>query len=236
MSLSADSVNSYQDALMLLEEIGYKPRESEISINPMAIISGEEMISQYDYYKAVSIIDGSAPRTAQPAQSNTVGSVAQLEKPRPKISGFGEMLKVKEKDHGKKPQSQAAPAETASPAPRPMPRMHVKEEISSAISELKKLTPEVGKKMSEVKEKRYKEPRASHVMETLSIQDQISELEKISAGIDQRVFNEEQYLIIRDEVANLIRVALKQKPKKETEGIMELRNSRLLEVRKKLGI
>ncbi len=41
------------------------------------------------------------------------------------------------------------------------------------------------------------------VLPTLSIQDQISELEKIKEGLDEKVFNEEQISIIKEEVSGL---------------------------------
>ena len=69
----------------------------------------------------------------------------------------------------------------------------------------------------------------------LSLQDQISELEKIGMGIDSGAFDDEQMAIIRREVG-----ALKKTPITPTDRIqknlLDMRNARLKEVSKKMGV
>jgi hypothetical protein len=73
------------------------------------------------------------------------------------------------------------------------------------------------------------------VLPKLSLQDQISELEKIGVGIDSGAFDDEQMAIIRREVG-----ALKKTPIAPTDKIQKnlvgMRNARLKEVSKKLGM
>lgn len=99
--------------------------------------------------------------------------------------------------------------------------------ISSAGREFEgRVTAEVGKVRKE-----------KMILPTLSIQDQISDLEKMSEGIDENVFNKEQLDIIRLEAEGMddrLRYE-KQAPADEFQmSLIALRNSRLQEVLAKL--
>ena len=73
------------------------------------------------------------------------------------------------------------------------------------------------------------------VLVYLSTEDQISELEKISLGLDQNVFNKEQLNTINDEIKGLKEyVDSMVKKGFESGGDSEIRNQRLDEVIKKL--
>jgi hypothetical protein len=75
------------------------------------------------------------------------------------------------------------------------------------------------------------------VLPTLSLQDQISELEKISEGLDEQVFSDEQLKIIKDEVYGL-RDRIKGEKISATDefqkSLINLRNQKINEVIKKL--
>lgn len=69
----------------------------------------------------------------------------------------------------------------------------------------------------------------------LSTEDQISELEKISLGLDQNVFSKEQLETIKEEITGLKNYVNSMNKKGfENSGDSEIRNSRLDEVIKKL--
>jgi hypothetical protein len=83
------------------------------------------------------------------------------------------------------------------------------------------------------------QPKKSELMQNFSLQDQISDLEKISEGLDEKVFDDEEIVIIKDEVFNLEK-DLSQHKEKEQENnnlqLSQLRNALLQEVIKKLTL
>ncbi len=77
------------------------------------------------------------------------------------------------------------------------------------------------------------------VMGKLSVQDQISDLEKISMGLDQKAFDEAQMKLIREEVSALQNATKGQDAEKFEEpqrGMIMLRNQRLQDVINKLSV
>ena len=73
------------------------------------------------------------------------------------------------------------------------------------------------------------------VLVTLSMPDQIGELEKISAGLDGRAYSDEELAIIRTEVGGLARN--RSKPSDDFQrSLASIRDSRLKEVMDKLGM
>ncbi|MGC8662273.1 MAG: hypothetical protein ACP5RT_00590 [Candidatus Micrarchaeia archaeon] len=79
-----------------------------------------------------------------------------------------------------------------------------KKKAENAAKEIKSIVGSIGKEFEKsVKRETEKIKGEKLVLPTLSLQDQISELEKISEGIDEKVFNEEQMKIIKEEVRGL---------------------------------
>ncbi|MEM0094310.1 MAG: hypothetical protein QXV17_00800 [Candidatus Micrarchaeaceae archaeon] len=87
-------------------------------------------------------------------------------------------------------------------------------EAAKAAEEIRKL---VGKASAEFEESMLHEIRKVKVgkliLPTLSLQDQLSELEKINEGLDENVFNDEQLKVIRQEVFGLAETLRYEKPK-----------------------
>ena len=78
---------------------------------------------------------------------------------------------------------------------------------------------------------------ASPPLPELWLQDQVRELEKIELGLDQGVFESIQLEIIKREVAGLKEAAGNIVPADDFQkNLVQIRNSRLSEVSKRLGV
>ncbi len=109
----------------------------------------------------------------------------------------------------------------------------VAKELEAAISNAtKELKERVGERMKQVQQPAES---AGLVMVTLSLQDQIGELEKISAGIDSGAFTTEQMEIIKIEIRGLMK-ARGSAPDAFQANLLKIRDDRLREVSKKLGV
>jgi hypothetical protein len=120
-----------------------------------------------------------------------------------------------------------------------MPTIQPKErEEISASKEIAKIISSAGREFeNKVAAEAVKIKKEKIILPTLSIQDQISDLEKMSEGIDENVFNEEQLDIIRLEAGGMDdRIKYeKQIPADEFQkSLVDLRNRRLQEVLSKL--
>lgn len=82
---------------------------------------------------------------------------------------------------------------------------------------------------------RPKKQEGKLVLPTLSLQDQIGELERISAGFDIRAFSGEQIAIIKNEVNGLRKVKVTANDDFQ-KNLLAMRDARLKEVAAKLGI
>ncbi len=74
------------------------------------------------------------------------------------------------------------------------------------------------------------------VLESLSIQDQTAELERISVGLDEHAFNEGNLRIVRQEVQALTLSLKGSHATTENSELVEIRNRRLAEVQQKLNL
>ncbi|MCL5428146.1 MAG: hypothetical protein M1321_03110 [Candidatus Marsarchaeota archaeon] len=72
------------------------------------------------------------------------------------------------------------------------------------------------------------------VLVNLSLQDQISELEKISLGFDENVFDRDKLRIVETEVRSLARVVRSRKQQSGPRELIDIRARRLAEVEDKL--
>jgi hypothetical protein len=77
------------------------------------------------------------------------------------------------------------------------------------------------------------------VMPRLSLQDQLSELEKISEGLDRGAFNEDQKKMIASEIAGMDAISAKEDAGGQDENLKELvalRARRISDIKSKLNI
>ncbi|MHB1830065.1 MAG: hypothetical protein ACYCO0_01600 [Candidatus Micrarchaeaceae archaeon] len=113
-------------------------------------------------------------------------------------------------------------------------------EMDAVAKELESAISNATKGLKAHAEERMKQARKAQeekglVMVTLSLQDQIGELEKISAGIDSGAFTEEQMAIIKTEVKGLMKAKGAAHDAFQA-NLLGIRDGRLKEVSKKLGL
>jgi len=111
-------------------------------------------------------------------------------------------------------------------------------EVEKAANEIKNVIGSIGKEFEKnIKRETERIKGEKLVLPTLSLQDQISELEKISEGLDEQVFSDEQLKIIKDEVYGLRDKIKGEKISAADEfqkSLINLRNQKINEVIKKL--
>jgi len=121
-----------------------------------------------------------------------------------------------------------------------VPRQELGKERASAAAKLKGMVGGAGKEFEEeVKKKVETSAEAGLIMPTLSLQDQISDLEKISEGIDEGVFNGNQKKVIIQEIRWLSSSAAREKPaslNQEKRDMLTLREQKVKEIKGKLNI
>lgn len=122
------------------------------------------------------------------------------------------------------------------PAPTPQKIKPIKprevifsKELSEAAARLSKIT-NISEVETKIKEAREKRMVKKLVLPTLSINDQISDLEKISEGLDEHVFSKEQLKIIKEEAQGLARLIAEGKQPTTPEDLVGLRNQLLRQV------
>ncbi len=111
------------------------------------------------------------------------------------------------------------------------PRRHVFEkELNNAASRLEKIA-SVSKSVEKKIQERQEQKRLKGlILPTLSLSDQISDLEKINEGLKEGVFNAEQLKIIKLETSGLARLIAEGKQPNVPTDLAELRNKLLKQV------
>ncbi|MGC8699430.1 MAG: hypothetical protein ACP5RK_00275 [Candidatus Micrarchaeia archaeon] len=108
------------------------------------------------------------------------------------------------------------------------------EKVEKAAEEIKEVIGSIGKEFEKnIKRETGRIKGEKLVLPTLSLQDQISELEKISEGIDENVFTEEQMKIVKEEVTGLKDKVKMEKTAPTDEfqkSLISLRNQKIEEV------
>lgn len=124
--------------------------------------------------------------------------------------------------------------------PRRAPMAPVSPETVEAAKEIKSMVGGAGREYEEkVRKEAGKVKKGTLVLPTLSVQDQISELEKISMGMDEKVFNTDMKKIIVDEVGGLSGVVKGENLQNMDvfqRNLVSVRDQRLDEVMGKLGV
>lgn len=119
-------------------------------------------------------------------------------------------------------------------------RTVVSHEAVDAAKEIKSIVGGAGREYERnVSKEAPKVKKGDLVLPTLSLQDQISELEKISMGVDEKVFNQEQMQIIVFELEGLGgRVRGERRESLDTfqKNLVAIRDRRLAEARTKANL
>lgn len=180
----------------------------EVVINPVDALAQKIEVKPFDYMQANSLI--------------SFAGGMRVEAPRPQ---------------------QAIPS--AVPAPgggriAQMPAAASKEETEAynAASEIKEMVSSIDKEAKkEIVVESAKIGKSTLILPGLSLQDQISDLEKISEGLDEKVFNGEQQGIILDEITGLgekLKYGKKETLDPFQMSLTGLRDQRLDDVKRKM--
>lgn len=121
-----------------------------------------------------------------------------------------------------------------------VPRKETHEEMVSAAQKLRGLAGKAGREFEETVERGVEKKKEEElVMPRLSLQDQLSDLEKIDEGLDEGVFSEEQTSVIVEEVNALSSISTREDISgfsEEQKEIALIRNAKIREIKDKLKI
>lgn len=132
------------------------------------------------------------------------------------------------------PQPSVQTQQPTPPAQSPKPRTNIFKGLEGAAAELADAVSHAEKGIAQVYERK---PASDLVLPTLSLNDQLSELEKINLALDGNLFDNEQLGIVKTESLGLARSLRKGKPSQDYQKeLVELRDKRLKEVLDKLGL
>ena len=111
------------------------------------------------------------------------------------------------------------------------PQRHIFEkELKEATEKLEKISKVSSEIEGEIAKQQEKKQVKGLVLPTLSINDQLSDLEKISEGLSEHVFDAEQLKIIKLEANGLARLIAEGKEASAPEDLAEMRNNLLKQV------
>lgn len=162
------------------------------------------MQERHDYESVAAMLDSLGTGASQESEAIDLSDV------------FSDTLKVKtvayadianrlegrtEQQGSEAVHEEAAPAPQRAEARAEMPRLAVNTEMRGAAGALRSMVGGIGRELEEgIKREEEKRAEKGLVMPKLSVQDQISDLEKINEGLQESVFNGEQKGIIAQEV------------------------------------
>jgi hypothetical protein len=137
------------------------------------------------------------------------------------------------------------PVQEAQPQPQPKPQVQVpkhelKKEMNVAAAKLGGMAGSAGKEFQQgVVKKAETIDESKLVMPKLSVPDQLSDLEKMSEGMSEGVFDKEQLKIIAQELNGLLHIAASESTSGMSDDLRELiliRNQRVKELITKLNM
>ncbi len=202
------------------------------------------MDSYSDYESAASLVDSMEASNVGEQATIDVGDVFanRLEV---KTLKYAEADRILER--GEVRRTETVPAAPQQPRPQAqaqvqvrVPKREVTRETVSAASRLRSMVGGAGKELAEsVSTKMEQAKEAELVMPKLSVQDQLSDLEKIKEGLNENVFNDEQLGIIVDEIKGMSQISAREDTSRMSADQRELvlmRNQRIKEIKGRLNI
>lgn len=188
-----------------------------------------------DYEKMVAMIDSADVQHAESSVSIDVSKALQNEFEEKElkfadVSGLLEGVKT-----------EAAPEVQAQPkAQMQIPKHEIGGEMQGAASKLKEMTGGISKEFAESVSKEVEKAKEEGlIMPTLSLQDQLSDLEKIEEGLGAGVFDKDQIKIIVQEVTALSSIAAHEGAGsfgEEQGDTVLMRNQKIKEIKDRLNI
>jgi len=208
-------MTNYDEALSLIEgiEAGAGSQQRKPFVIDSTSLSETLDIKQVDYNEVLKEFGIETAPEAENVQR------AQVSVPKPEVAPKPEQAKP-----------QVAPKPRAKPNPS-----YFKKDLEEAASKLSVIAKAGSEISNVVKEEREKAKTKGLVLPTLSINDQISDLEKISEGLKEQVFTKEQIDIIVLEANGLARLIAQGKQPNVPTDLAELRNRLLKEIIDEVG-
>ena len=196
------------------------------------------MEEQVDFAKFVELVDSAGASSNESSVLIDVSEVFEnaLEIRTIKYEDVSQLL-----EGGEAKKAEVAPeAQPKAQAEAEVPKRPMKEETENAAAKLRGMVGGVGKEFEKnVSKEIEKAEKRGLVMPRLSLQDQLSDLEKIDEGIAENVFDKEQTKIIVDEVKTISFIASHEDVEKLEEDQKEIalmRNQKIKEIKDRLNI
>jgi hypothetical protein len=121
-----------------------------------------------------------------------------------------------------------------------VPKHPIKKETENAAEKVRAMVGGIGKEFEKnVNKEIEKAEKRGLVMPRLSLQDQLSDLEKIDEGVAEGIFDKEQTKIIVDEVKTISFIASHEEVEKfgeDEKEIVLMRNQKIKEIKDRLNI
>jgi hypothetical protein len=211
--------NSYQQLLAKMSQSAvYTPQQQK----PKPVPKQPQQQAQVQAPQPVRAAPISTPPPAMPAQQKPAAApVARQPQP---ILRMPQITPIQPK-----PMPRPVQQEIPRPAPKPLERSAA-EELQKVVTQ-SKITP------APQPEQVYK-PSSKLVLPTLSLTDQVSELDKIIENLKGPGFTSDQMQIVRDEVVGLSKLIASQQPTASgtlDKDLLELRKTRVAEALSLMG-
>lgn len=201
------------------------------------------MEDELDYQKAAAAVDSIDANAGGESLPIDIAEVFanRLEVKKVRYAELSPMLDKLEMKKGETlPEAPAQAKQQQKPQQPQALRHELSKEMVSAAARLRSMAGGVGREFEGGVVRRIEEAeQAKLVMPTLSLQDQLSDLEKIKEGLGEGVFNKEQLKIIAQEVKGLSSLAAREDQSKLSDDQRELalmRNQRVKEIKTGLNM
>ncbi|MCL5239006.1 MAG: hypothetical protein M1286_00835 [Candidatus Marsarchaeota archaeon] len=197
-----------------------------------------------NYQKTVLLVDSiDATRGSESAVIDVSEIFANsFELKRLSYSDVNQLIERSEKGTAPRTEAvQAMPAQQPSLQPRLQVAKHdTTADAAGAAARLRSMAGSVGKEFaSGVTAKVEEAEEANLVLPKLSVQDQLSDLEKMKEGIDEHVFGAEQLKIIGEEMKGMSRISANEDTSRmpaDQRELVLMRNQRVKEIKGRLNI
>ncbi len=200
------------------------------------------MADAQEYRKIAEMVDAIDAAYSGGAETIDVNSVFS-NRIETKILGYAQISALLERG-GAAPEvpeyQPQAPAPQTQVQQTQTPKHDLGKEKSNAAVKLKSMVGNIEKEFEGAVSKKVEEfEERNLVMPTLSLQDQLTDIEKISDGVRENAFNPEQKKIIIQEIKWLSSSAARIDPEKldqDSRNILVLRDQKVKELRSKLNV
>ncbi|MEM3181325.1 MAG: hypothetical protein QXS17_02515 [Candidatus Micrarchaeaceae archaeon] len=225
---------TYEEALNMVKSVESRAQQQgSFVVNPDDIMPGIE-VKTLDYSSALKLMGFAKYEKSEEQQPQAQAQPIEQEKPTMTGAPYAAASATPSAPAPSSLTAQtiataqaAAKAEAKQTKPRPILFKKELNEAAKRIESVAGAGSTLRRSFSEAREQRQLK---GLVLPTLSLNDQISDLEKIDEGLKEHVFNSEQLKIIKLEANGLSRLIAEGKQNAAPTDLAELRNALLKEV------